>query len=98
VAYEPGSSDTSPLGGPVQHDEGTDKKQVTRLVVAGAALLCAALFVAQNGKKVETTFLVFSVRTQLWVGLLFALVLGAVLGQAVEALVARRRRRGRPDD
>ncbi|HLM63708.1 MAG TPA: hypothetical protein VK306_05385 [Acidimicrobiales bacterium] len=97
MAYEPGRSDTSPLGGPAAHVEGVDKRQLTRLVVAGVALLAAAIFILQNNERVETTFLVFSVRTRLWVGLVVALLLGALLGQAVEAVVNRRRRRAADD-
>jgi uncharacterized integral membrane protein len=97
MAYEPGRSDTSPLGGPAAHEGGVDKRQLTRLIVAGSALLAAAVFVVQNNERVETTFLVFNVRTRLWVGLLVALVLGALLGQAIEALAHRRRRRAADD-
>jgi uncharacterized integral membrane protein len=55
------------------------------------------VFVVQNSERVETTFLVFSVTTRLWVGLVVALVAGAILGQALEA-VWRRRRRARDRD
>lgn len=95
MAYEPGRSDPvgsgdGPLGGAV---EGRDRRQVTRLVVAGVLLLVGLIFVLQNSERVETTFLVFNVTTRLWVGLLCALLLGAILGQVVEAAWQRRRRR-----
>jgi uncharacterized integral membrane protein len=61
-----------------------------RVVVAGIAALCAVLFVAQNGERVEMKFLVFEVSSRLWVGFVVSLVLGALLGQVVGAL----RRRG----
>jgi uncharacterized integral membrane protein len=94
VSYEPGRSDPpGPTGGPFAHDEGVDKRQVGRLVAAGVALLAAVVFIAQNGETVEMRFLAFSVETRLWVGLVLTLVLGAVLGQAVEVLWRRRRRR-----
>jgi uncharacterized integral membrane protein len=64
-----------------------------RLVLAGLAILVAVLLVVQNNDRIELNFLVFEVTTRLWVGLLVTLVLGAVLGQAAEALWARRRRR-----
>jgi hypothetical protein len=48
---------------------------------------------AQNNDRVELNFLIFSVTTRLWVGLLFTLVLGALLGQGLEVLWARRKRR-----
>lgn len=70
-----------------------DRRQLSRLVVAGLALLVGVIFVVQNSERVETTFLVFNVTTRLWVGLLVALLLGALLGQAVEAVWNRRRRR-----
>jgi uncharacterized integral membrane protein len=70
-----------------------DRRQLSRLVAAGVALLVGVIFVVQNSERVETTFLVFNVTTRLWVGLLVALVLGAVLGQAIEAVWNRRRRR-----
>jgi uncharacterized integral membrane protein len=70
-----------------------DRRQLSRLVFAGLALLVGVIFVVQNSERVETTFLVFNVTTRLWVGLLVALLLGAILGQAVEAVWNRRRRR-----
>jgi uncharacterized integral membrane protein len=70
-----------------------DRRQLSRLVAAGVALLVGVIFVVQNSERVETTFLVFNVTTRLWVGLLVALLLGAVLGQAIEAVWNRRRRR-----
>jgi uncharacterized integral membrane protein len=96
MAYEPGRSDPvgsgdGPLGGGAV--EGRDRRQVTRLVVAGVLLLVGLIFVLQNSERVETTFLVFNVTTRLWVGLLCALLLGAILGQVVEAAWQRRRRR-----
>jgi uncharacterized integral membrane protein len=52
---------------------------------------------AQNSEKVETTFIFFTVETRLWVSLLVAVLLGAFLGQLVEALWDRRRRRRSQD-
>jgi uncharacterized integral membrane protein len=76
-------------------DEGVDKRQVARLVVAGVIAVAALVFIVQNSETVETTFLVFSGETRLWVGLLIAFVLGAVLGQLAQVLW---RRRGDRDD
>jgi uncharacterized integral membrane protein len=96
VSYEPGRSDApGPSGGPFVHDEGVDKRLVTRLVLAGLALAAAVVFIAQNGETVEANFLVFSAETRLWVSLVVTLVLGAVLGQALEVLWNRSRRRRR---
>jgi uncharacterized integral membrane protein len=64
-----------------------------RLVVGAAVVILAILFVVQNNDKVEMSFVFFTVTTRLWVGLVVALVLGALLGQAVEVLWARRKKR-----
>ncbi len=90
MAYSPGRSDV-PLE---EGGEGIDKRRAARFAVAGLAVLVAVLFMAQNNERVELNFLVFSVTARLWLGLLFSLVLGALLGQGIEALWARRKRRG----
>ncbi|HEX6423906.1 MAG TPA: LapA family protein [Acidimicrobiales bacterium] len=72
---------------------GADRRRAVRLAVAGVAILVAVLFMAQNNDEVDLNFLVFEVTTRVWVGLLVTLVLGALLGQAVEAMWGRRRRR-----
>jgi len=93
--YRPEHSDI-PLG---ETSEGVDKARAVRLAIAGVAIVLAVVFVAQNNERVETSFLFFEVTTSLWVSLLVALALGAVLGQAVGVLWARRkRRRGRDAD
>jgi uncharacterized integral membrane protein len=56
-------------------------------------VILAILFVVQNNDKVEMSFVFFTVTTRLWVGLVMALVLGALLGQAAEVLWARRKKR-----
>jgi uncharacterized integral membrane protein len=90
MAYSPGRSDL-----PVEEGrEGVDKRRAARFAVAGIAVLVAVLFMAQNNERVELNLLVFSVTARLWLGLLFSLVLGALLGQGIEALWARRKRRG----
>ena len=66
---------------------------VVRLVVAVVAVVLAVLFIVQNNDKVETSFIFFDVTARVWVGLLVALALGALLGQAVEALWERRKKR-----
>jgi uncharacterized integral membrane protein len=72
---------------------GVDKRRAVRLLVAGIAIVVAVLFMAQNNQRVELEFLMFSIGTRLWVGMLVTLLLGALLGQAVEVLWARRKRR-----
>ncbi len=90
MAYSPGESDF-----PMEETRAsTDKRRAARFAVAGVAILVAVLFMAQNNDRVELNFLVFEVSTRLWVGLLATLVLGALLGQGVGALWARRKRRG----
>ncbi|MFO7279207.1 MAG: LapA family protein [Thermoanaerobacterales bacterium] len=79
-----------PFGGPQRT---TDRRRAVRLALAGVAIVVAVLLVVQNNDRIELNFLVFEVTTRLWVGLLVTLVLGALLGQAAEALWARRRRR-----
>lgn len=89
MAYQPGRSDL-PLE---ESSEGVDKRRVMRLVVAAVVIIVAVIFMSQNSQQVELKFLMFSVSTRLWVGLLITLVLGAVLGQVVESLWERRKRR-----
>jgi uncharacterized integral membrane protein len=88
VSYRPESSDV-----PLESSDGPDLRLITRLLVAAAMVVLAILFVVQNNDRVEMSFVFFTVTTRLWVGLLVALVLGALLGQAAEALWARRKRR-----
>ena len=89
MAYRPERSDV-PLE---ESSDGPDRRLITRLVVGSVVVVLAILFVVQNSDRVETTFVFFDVTTRLWVGLVVALILGALLGQAVEALWARRKRR-----
>jgi lipopolysaccharide assembly protein A len=89
VSYRPESSDV-PLE---ETSDGPDRRLITRLVVAAVVVILAILFVVQNSDRVQTTFVFFDVTTRLWVGLVVALLLGALLGQAVEALWARRKKR-----
>jgi uncharacterized integral membrane protein len=89
VSYRPESGDV-PLD---ESSEGPDRRLVMRLVVGAVVVILAILFVVQNNDKVEMSFVFFTVTTRLWVGLLVALVLGALLGQAVEVLWARRKKR-----
>ncbi|MGH9113240.1 MAG: hypothetical protein ACRDZN_13245 [Acidimicrobiales bacterium] len=89
MAYKPEESDV-PLE---DSGDGVDMRLVVRLGVAVVAVVLAALFVVQNNDTVETSFVFFDVTARVWVGLLVALALGALLGQAAEALWARRRKR-----
>jgi uncharacterized integral membrane protein len=89
VAYRPESSDI-PLE---ESSDGPDLRLIARLLVAAAAVVLAILFVMQNSDRVEMSFVFFDVTSRLWVGLLVALVLGALLGQAAEVLWERRKKR-----
>ena len=89
MSYRPESSDV-PLE---ESSDGPDRRLITRLVVAAAVVILAILFVVQNSDRVEMSFVFFTVTARLWVGLLVALILGALLGQAVEVLWARRKQR-----
>jgi uncharacterized integral membrane protein len=78
---------------PLQDDgDSTDVRRATRLAVLGIVVVIAAVFIAQNNDRVELDFLVFGVRTRVWVGMLVTLLLGALLGHAAEVLWRRRRR------
>ena len=89
MAYRPESSDV-PLE---QSSDGPDLRLIARLLVAAVAVVLAILFVMQNSDRVEMSFVFFDVTSRLWVGLLVALILGALLGQAAEALWERRKKR-----
>jgi uncharacterized integral membrane protein len=89
MAYRSEGSD-APLE---ESSDGPDLRLIARLVVAASAVVLAVLFVMQNSDRVETSFVFFDVTTRLWVGLLVALLLGALLGQAAEAMWERRKKR-----
>jgi len=89
MAYQPGRSDV-PLD---DSGEGLDTRLVIRLVIGAIIVILTILFMVQNNEKVETSFIFFTVETRLWVDLLVAVLLGAVLGQLAEAMWNRRRKR-----
>jgi uncharacterized integral membrane protein len=89
MAYQPGRSDV-PLD---DSGEGLDTRLVIRLVIGAIIVILTILFIVQNNEKVETSFIFFTVETRLWVDLLVAVLLGAVLGQLAEAMWNRRRKR-----
>jgi uncharacterized integral membrane protein len=89
MAYRPESSDR-PLD---KSSDGPDLRLIIRLSVAVAAVVLAILFIVQNNDRVEMSFVFFDVTARLWVGLLVALVLGALLGQAAEMMWDRRKKR-----
>ena len=89
MAYQPGRSDV-PLD---DSGEGLDTRLVIRLVIGAIIVIWTILFIVQNNERVETSFVFFTVDTRLWVDLLVAVLLGAVLGQLAEAMWNRRRKR-----
>lgn len=89
MAYKPEGSDV-PLE---ESSDGPDLRLITRLLAALAVVVLAILFIVQNSERVEMSFVFFEVTSRLWVGLLVALVLGALLGRGVQALWARRKKR-----
>lgn len=83
-------------GGQLPSDDdraGVDRRRAVRVAVAVLAIVAAVVFMAQNSQSVELEFLVFSVSARLWVGMLITLVLGALLGQGLAMMWARRGRR-----
>jgi uncharacterized integral membrane protein len=90
MAYRPDQSDF-----PLEESsaDGIDRGRAIRFGLAGVAIILAVVFVAQNNERVELHFLMFELTTRVWVGLLACLVLGALLGQGIEAIWERRRRR-----
>jgi uncharacterized integral membrane protein len=91
MAYEPSRSEM-PLD---DKGEGLDTRLVLRLVIGAAIVIYTILFIVQNSDKVETSFVFFTIEAHLWVSLVVAVILGALLGQGVEALWRRRRARKR---
>ena len=93
MAYRPDRSDL-----PLEEDiKPAGHRRAVRLLLVGVAIVVAVVFMAQNNDEVELNFLFISVESRLWVGLLVTLLLGALLGQGVEALWDRRKRRRRGD-
>lgn len=92
MSYKPEGSSRSEESSDVPGG-GVDARLIGRLVFALAVVVLAVIFIVQNSERVELRFIFFEVTTRVWVGLVVALVLGALLGQGIEALVRRRRRR-----
>ncbi|HEX6237142.1 MAG TPA: hypothetical protein VFZ68_08105 [Acidimicrobiales bacterium] len=92
MSYKPENSSRSEESTEVPGG-GVDARLIARLVFALAVVVLAVIFIAQNSERVELRFVFFDVTTRVWVGLVVALVLGALLGQGIEAVVRRRRRR-----
>jgi uncharacterized integral membrane protein len=73
--------------------KGKDRDVPARLIIGVLALALAVVFVVQNRDEVETNFLFLHGSQPLWFLIVINLVLGALLGQGVQALWERRKRR-----
>lgn len=83
-----------PQAGWKQLQETSDERSWgPRLIIAGLALLAAAIFIAQNNDPTETRFLFLSGKPRLYNVILVSMLLGAALGQVVPVLVRRRRKK-----
>lgn len=68
-----------------------------RVIIAGLALLAAAIFIAQNNDPTETRFLFLSGEPRLFNVILVSMLLGAALGQIVPIFIRRRRKKKQKD-
>jgi uncharacterized integral membrane protein len=92
----PGMSNQGPEPGAgwQQIEETSDEKSWgPRLIIAGLALLAAAIFIAQNNEPTETRFLFLSGEPRLFNVILVSMLLGAALGQVVPVFLRRRRKK-----
>jgi uncharacterized integral membrane protein len=74
-----------------QLDEPGAARTKYQLIALGIFVALGALFVALNSRKVETRFIVFSVVTPLWVGLVVTLAVGVLVGWFLHVWFAHRR-------
>ena len=74
------------------------RRQAIWLGIAGVIVVAVAIFVGQNGEEVSVSFLWFSGEVPLWLLIVVALVLGAILGQVGLYLRRRSKRRAQPED
>jgi len=77
--------------GAVEEESGA--RQSAWLVIAGIIVIAVAIFIAQNAEDVPIQFLFFEGSVPLWLIIVTALVLGAILGQVFFYLRRRRKRK-----
>jgi uncharacterized integral membrane protein len=77
---------------PLIQETGITKVQLVKLGLVAAFLAVCVAFVMQNDTHVETSLVLFSVKTQLWLGLVLALAVGALLGLGAGLLWHRHKR------
>jgi uncharacterized integral membrane protein len=73
--------------------EGLDDREKRRLLIAGivaAVSIYVLLFIIQNNKTAEVSFVVFSIKTSLIWLIVLSLIAGAVLGSALPRILRRR--------
>lgn len=74
-------------------EEESGARQAAWLVIAGIIVIAVAIFVAQNAEDVPIQFLFFKGSVPLWLLIVTALVLGAILGQVFFYLRRRKKRK-----
>lgn len=70
----------------------TNRKRSFVLVVAGLIVIAVAVFIAQNSEAIPIQFLTFEGSVPLWVLIVVAMVLGAILAWVVSMVLRRQRR------
>jgi uncharacterized integral membrane protein len=88
-------ADPTPSPKSTRSHQRTGSQRITRLIVAGVALVYGIIFIALNRSRVRIHFLFFTVTSRLWVGFLVCVALGVLLGQAFGAYRKRSARAGR---
>ncbi len=73
-----------------------DARTWTRIGIGVVILVYVILFIVLNSTSVKIDFVFFSVRSQLWVGFLVCLILGALLGAAVTTYRGKSSRSNKP--
>jgi uncharacterized integral membrane protein len=63
------------------------------LIALGIVAIVAVIFIAQNNERREVDFLFFDINTRVWVALLVAMAIGALLDRLLTAWWRRRRAR-----
>jgi uncharacterized integral membrane protein len=82
---------------PERTDDGQTRTGLSPALIAfGIVAIVAVIFIAQNNERRSVDFLFFDFNTRVWVALLVAMAIGALLDRLLTAWW--RRRRNRPSD